>query len=355
MSTVPAEAVPFPVDVGAFVGTTTSARVLDELSLRRRARKLAGFLAAPPLDSVRLTPHPWNENPALYYFITTLNNADGHGGYSRLNYFDENGIPFKILGERRQYHPLVVAGYAMKMLAISATRCDAEAGARARRMIPPLIASARKTGAWGGGNSPDSMTSDRAHSNVQGAVISALLRLCGGCPSGEMADVIDRAAGRLLSPVEQDGSVARMEGGIFLQEAPWTPFRHILNGCITGLFGLYDLADSTGHEKARRTAADIDQTLLQSIHRFHALRDWSLYALDAYGSPYLASMYYHWLAIVQVRVVAMRTGEKSLLEAVGMWEAGIQSARKRFYAGFAKMAQVIWMRDVRRLRLDVCP
>jgi hypothetical protein len=160
---------------------------------------------------------------------------------------------------------------------------------------------------------------------------------------------------RLLQPADEGGAMGSLEQGPFLQEAPGTPFRHIFNGCVAGLFGLYDLADALGDARAARAASAIDRTLVKSIGRFCALDGWSLYALDAYGIPYLASAYYHWLAIAQLRVIASRTGEPIFGETLMTWERGLLSPRRRCQAAIAKTAQVIWLRDVRRLDLNVCP
>ncbi len=327
----------------------------DERSLRLRLAKLFEFLEPPGLEGIRLFPRPWSDPARPYFYMKPLRNPDGYGGYTGVNSFDEDGVPYQPGPAGRLYHPLIVANYGMKMLAIAAQEDDPEAAARARRVLPALVESGRRTAAWARGPASDAMSSDRPYAPVQGIVISALLRLCNGRPDNETADLIDRAIRITIAPVERGGTLSILDGGPFLEEAPGSPLRHILGGCLNGLFGLYDAADVLDHAEASRTALAVERGLAGSIGRFVAPLGWSFYALSAYGRPYWASMHYHRFIILKARIVAIRSGERSVALAAKTWEEAIRSSTRRILSAGIKTAQTIWMRDVRGLRLDLCP
>jgi hypothetical protein len=323
-----------------------------EQGVSARLHKAGEFLRGLDPDSYRITHRPWGVARAPYFFGRPLSNTDGHGGYTKWNRFDGDGVPFSEDRGRPVYHPLVVARYAMKMLEIASSTGEAEADRRARAMLPALAASGSPTAAWGSGPSPERMSADRPSSIVQGVVVSSLIRLSDGRPSRELAALIDRALDRLVRPVERGGTLSSLEGGPFLEETPGTHVSHVLNGCLYGLFGLYDAADALGHPEAARVARDVERTLARAIGRFTAPLGWSFYALDAHGRRYLARAYYHATHIIQVRVVARRTGTASLALAADHWHRALRSTTTRLLLAGAKTAQVVWMRDIRRLPME---
>ncbi|HEY3174725.1 MAG TPA: D-glucuronyl C5-epimerase family protein [Candidatus Polarisedimenticolia bacterium] len=317
-----------------------------------RLGKAGEFLTGLDTGSYLITARPWGEPRAPYYIKRPLKNPDGHGGYTRANRFDDQGIPFSESQAGPVYHPLVVARYAMRMLDVASATGDAVAARRAAAMLPFLVASGAATATWGTGSSPDRMSVGRPSCIVQGVVISSLIRLCGGRPSRDLAALIDRAVDRLIRPVGQGGTLSMLAGGPFLEEMPGSPVSHILNGCLYGLFGLYDAADALGHHEAARVAREVEGTLSGGIAGFTAPLGWSYYALEAHGRRYLARAYYHATHIIQMRVLARRTGLPSLALAADDWERALRSTTTRLLFAGAKAAQVVWMRDIRRLPLE---
>ncbi len=185
--------------------------------------------------------------------------------------------------------------------------------------------------------------------------MSALIRLCDGEPDAELAALIDRALERMLQPVERGGARSDLDGGPFLEENPGTPVSHVLNGCLYGLFGLYDAADALGHQEAGRAAGEIETTLSRAVTTFTAPLGWTWYALRAHGRRYIARGYYHSVHIVQARVVAARTGDADIERAARLWASALDSLPTRLLYGAAKSAQVVWMRDIRRVPLRSAP
>jgi hypothetical protein len=78
---------------------------------------------------------------------------------------------------------------------------------------------------------------------------------------------------------------------------------------------------------------------------------WSLYALDTYGHAPVASVHYHRSHIRMFTVLHARTGLAAFADAVERWHGALNSRSARCTVLARKCAQVIWMRDVRRLPL----
>jgi hypothetical protein len=319
------------------------------LFLTSQAKKLLDFARPVAPDDVRLEPRPWRERAhPSYYLIHALRNNDGVGGYSRSHDFDDAGIPCLRLGLRQRYDPLVVARYAMQMLHIGKAADDPAISMKGLRMLPFLVASGRGTGAWGRGDDPGRMSSSSPMCITQGVVISALLRLSKGRPQGEVVDLIERAYRSMTTTIERGGTLSMLSGGPFFEEYPSTPPSHVLNGCLYALFGLYDLADALGDERASRLSSRIEETLSRTIGQFTTRGGWSHYALNLFGRPYLASMHYHRQHIRLCGVVAGRTGDPRLSRACETWRSSLESPLNRWGMAASKTAQVIWMRNVRR-------
>jgi len=297
------------------------------------------------LPEITLHPFPWRAPVPFSHLRYPLDDADGHGGYTDMNRFDAGGIPRSRRTDPRPYDPLVVARYAMRMLAIASATGRDEPAARARRQLEPLLVSGEKTGAWGRGSSPHDMSTERPSGMVQGVVISALIRLLEGRPSNRIRRVLDRAFDRMAAPFGRGGTVAPLPEGPFLEEYPTAPASHVLNGCLYGLFGLYDLGDVLAHSRAMALARSVEDTLRRAIPRFDTRLGWSRYALDLAGEAPLASLHYHRTHILGLRLVYLRNGSVELMDQADQWERVMASRWIRPLAGLAKVTQVLARRN----------
>lgn len=330
------------------------------MNLHRALTKLGEFVSGGPSSEPRLIPFPWADArsaPPPYYTPNPVSNVDGRGGYAQRYAFDSDGIPYQALPDGgRRYSALVTARYALKQLAIGADPVDptgsAQAHGRALQVLPALVASARDGVAWGNGPTADAMSSTIPSAMVQGVVVSALLRIVDGRPDAELSDVLDRAFACVWRPIAEGGTRSTLDGGPFLEEFPRQPPAHILNGCVYALFGLYDLADATGHAAADHAAQAIERTLGRTIARFDGPLGWSRYALDVYGHRPLASVHYHAAHVALVRIVGQRSGQESLAAAAQRWERALRTPAVRLLLAPVKAAQVIAMRGFRRLPLN---
>ena len=324
---------------------------MSRRGIHKRLAKLARWIGNEPLAGVASHPFPWREKHTPYYVQYPLENADGHGGYTRLYRFDADGVPFRTSADDAPlYDPLVVARYARRMHAIGSEHGDSQAQARARALLAPLMASAGAEATWDIGASATGMQGT-PHANVQGEVISTLLRLHDGAPDRETRETLARACASLWRPVEDGGCRTDLYGGPFLEEYPRSQVRHVLGGCITGLFGLYDIADVLADSLAIRAARELEEHIARLLPRFLTPSGWSLYALDVHGVRYRASLHYHQSRAFKLRVIDARRPDLGLGGLLDKWEAAPQNAGRRLHAAFEKSAQVFWLRYVRRLPL----
>jgi hypothetical protein len=106
-------------------------------------------------------------------------------------------------------------------------------------------------------------------------------------------------------------------GGPFLEE--FESRSHVLNGCVYGLWALYDLVDGMRRSDVKLLADSVESCLARLAPRFTIGNGWSLYALDTYGYAPLASMAYHRSHIRMFTLLSQRTGQVAFADAVNEW------------------------------------
>jgi predicted lipase len=120
---------------------------------------------------------------------------------------------------------------------------------------------------------------------------------------------------------------------------------------VYGLWALYDVIDGLRWSELTPLARDVESCLARVVPRFTMANGWSLYALDTYGHAPVASVHYHRSHIRMFTVLHARTGLAAFADAVERWHGALNSRSARCTVLARKCAQVIWMRDVRRLPL----
>lgn len=293
-----------------------------------------------------LFPKPWETSAAPYYIVGPLDNRDGHCGHTCGYLIDAQGIPYRNSTDGRKYLPLVVARYALQMWSIGGLNDDPNAKAKALNVLPWLMESADASGVWGAGEAlPPGVPS----AIVQGVVLSALTRFASAVRDSSLQALIERATERLVAPVQQLGTLDHLPEGPFLEE--FASRSHVLNGCVYGLFALYDLHDGLGYDRVRDLARNVEHTLIRVLPRFTASNGWSRYALNVYGTAPLASAHYHRSHVRLFTIIAERSGVPSVADTVEQWKAAHDRPWTRARVVMTKSLQVVWARDVRRLPL----
>jgi hypothetical protein len=217
----------------------------------------------------------------------------------------------------------------------------------AERVAGALLRSGVPTGVWQPGRSVDAMSGDVPSCIIQGAAISALVRIARTHPDVVPDAVLERAVKALVSPALEGGTATQTLGGPFLEE--FDSLSHVLNGCVYALWALYDLVDGRGCSDLKPLVEAVEASLARLAPRFTMANGWSLYALDTYGYAPLASILYHRSHIRMFRVLSERTGHAAYAQAAERWTAAPARPSAPFSPG--KCTQVVWMRDVRRLAL----
>jgi heparosan-N-sulfate-glucuronate 5-epimerase len=180
------------------------------------------------------------------------------------------------------------------------------------------------------------------HSSLaQGEAASLLVRAGQALGRKELFELAGRFAEPLLDP--ESPLVALTEEGPALQEYPTDPPAHVLNGWITSLFGLYDVAQAPGGETATaRRAADAfaagTATLVARLHRYRAALGWSRYDLYPRRLVNPASLAYHRHHIAQLRTLYALTGFETLAMTADEWEHSLRNPAAVAVAVLRKVA-----------------
>lgn len=140
-----------------------------------------------------------------------------------------------------------------------------------------------------------------------------------------------------LYAIEDDGvkgCFTGLNGVYWYEELAENPAKHILNGMLYALIGLYDII---------QVFPDVDDAQmlwskgLQYVKRALPLFDsgrWSWYWVDEVAPNYIASMMYHNLHICQLRHLGQITDINEFMEYATIFEMYQKSISNRMYAGY---------------------
>ncbi|UPM41753.1 D-glucuronyl C5-epimerase family protein [Halocatena salina] len=145
---------------------------------------------------------------------------------------------------------------------------------------------------------------------AQGTSLSAYLRLheaTGKKQYRETADAVYESFRRLTRST--DGPWTAMvddEGYLWFEEYPHDPPTHVLNGFLTGLWGVYEYWLVTEDEKSRPLLEAAITTIKQYVEQFREPGEVSWYALNR---GYRGNEFYHAMHILQLRKLHRITGD----------------------------------------------
>ena len=176
---------------------------------------------------------------------------------------------------------------------------------------------------------------------AQGEAASLLVRAGDVLGRPELFELADRVIEPLLTP--ESSLVAATADGTVLQEYPTNPPSHVLNGWITALFGLHDLAQAPREATAgtRRAGEAFDAgtaTLETMLHLYRTPIGWSLYDLYPHPIPNTASVAYQRLHVEQLRELHSLTKIETFATTAGDWERSLENPVLRLVAVGRKVA-----------------
>ena len=173
------------------------------------------------------------------------------------------------------------------------------------------------------------------HSSLaQGEAASLLVRSARVFARSDLLDLADRAIAPLLDP--ESALVAVTAQGPVLQEYPTTPPAHVLNGWITSLCGLYDVAQArpADTDTPGSAAAGFDAGVTALAARLHLYRTpigWSRYDLYPHPLTNVASPFYHRLHVGHLRMLNALAPCEIFDRTADEWErAGANPALQSF-------------------------
>ena len=288
----------------------------------------------------------WYEQPEInpatrrdtrQYFMRFRGKADYAGP------FDTDGIP--LLDYRgsigRQYNPIAVAQYG---LARFNRWCDA----RDPRDRAAWLAASR----WLASNLQPNVHGvpvwlhhfDWPYRQLlkapwysglaQGNGVSMLVRAAIETGDETFASAAHRAFQSLELPASRGGVLAAdTPGEVWIEEYLVDPPSHVLNGFIWALWGVHDYARWSGSARATALWDACVKTLEARLDGFDT-GWWSLYEAPTAKRRMLASLYYHRLHAVQLRVLYELTGIEAFVTRAARFESDARrpAARARAFA-----------------------
>jgi hypothetical protein len=171
---------------------------------------------------------------------------------------------------------------------------------------------------------------------AQGEAGSLLVRAAEILERPELFELADRVIEPLLqleSPL-----VAVTPEGPVLEEYPTDPPAHVLNGWITSLFGLHDLAQVPRAATANRAADAFGsgaETLASRLPLYRLAFGWSRYDLYPHPLTNAASVSYQRLHVAQLRALHSLTNRELFATTADEWERSLTNPAARL-VGFGR-------------------
>ena len=282
--------------------------------------------ASGPLSFWYETPeiNPARRQDARQYYMRFRGKADYAGP------FDAQGIPLLDYRGRigRQYNPIAIAQYG---LARFNRWCESGADhdrtawlAASRWLAAALRLNAHDVPVWlhhFDWPYRELLQAPWYSGLAQGNGVSLLIRAAIQTGDDELSDAAHRAFRSLELPVSQGGVLAiDAQGDVWIEEYIVDPPSHILNGFIWALWGVRDYAHWSGKPSAVSVWDSCVQTLETRVRDFD-IGWWSLYEARHPKYRMLASLYYHRLHAVQLRVLHDLTGVGAFAECAERFES----------------------------------
>jgi len=290
----------------------------------------------------------WHEEPELnqarrrdprQYFMRFRGKAHYAGP------FDAGGIPLLDYRGRigRQYNPIAIAHYG---LARFNRWCgEGDSGDRtawlaaSRWLVTNLQSNAHGVPVWFhhfDWQYRQLLVAPWYSGLAQGNGISMLIRAAAETGDDTFADAAHRAFQSLELPVSRGGVlVTDARDDVWIEEYIVDPPSHILNGFIWALWGVHDYARWSRRPGASALWDACVRTIEARLDDFDT-GWWSLYEAPTTGEPMLASLYYHRLHAVQLRVLHELTGIEAFAARAARFEAYARRPVSRARAFLAK-------------------
>ncbi len=282
-----------------------------------------------------LSPVLYDQEEPLKYYLDLSVRADYKGSFS------DDGVPMITARGKTAHLPVHIALYALGNFEKYRNGDDNRRLLLCKRAGDWFVANQTESGAW---LSPFRMRKFNIEppyqsAMAQGLAMSFLLRAY-----HEIRDESYLASAvKAMEPFKKDikdGGVTSFDDGCpFYEEYPAQPPRHVLNGFIYAMWGLYDMVRIIDSADARKLFDAGLETLIKWLPRFDT-GHWSLYHIaNNNGRKNPATVHYHTLHITQLDVMYLLTGEKIFKEHHDRW---VLYSKNRFNAVRTLPAKITW-------------
>ena len=257
--------------------------------------------------------------------------------------FDERGIPRSWIGGQIVYHPSFIASFSLAHVtryALEGYPADREkALLGARWLVDCQVAEGPLAGAFPLTFRWRRLSPPWASALTQGLAMSALARAW--LLAGDEA--FARAAVAALRPlergVEEGGVRSRFHGStsVWYEEYPWAADpSHVLNGFVYALWGLRDVSLLGLTPKAEELYRAGLASLATHLPAFDS-GYWSYYQCPDRARPRVASLSYHHLHCVMLRILSELECDNVFAQTAERWETYLGRRRCRLRALAAKL------------------
>lgn len=293
----------------------------------------------------------WHETPAVNpnaipgklgeYYMLFAEKADYQGAYDpagvpQLDYHGEIGL---------QYNPIAIAQYGLGNYNLFCRNADAVRRKKfflaADWLCSHLEPNPHGLAVWHhyfDWEYRDTLKSPWYSALAQGQGISLLVRAHQESGDTRYLAAAQRALASFYIPMDEGGVAFTDDAGdLWFEEYIVSPPTHILNGFIWAAWGVYDYFLAANDNSAHELFARAVRTLLHNISRYD-LGFWSLYEQSGTRLPMVASLFYHRLHIVQLRIMHRLTGENAFVQVADRWESYTRSRMNRSRAFVYKSA-----------------
>jgi len=275
------------------------------------------------------------------YYMPFVEKADYRGAYDpsgvpQLDYHGHIGV---------QYNPIAIAQYGLGNYNLFRRTADRERRKKffvsADWLASHLEQNSQGLAVWNhhfDWEYRDTLRAPWYSALAQGQGISVLVRAHQESRDPLYLDAAQRALACFYRPITEGGVAFPDESGdLWFEEYIVSPPTHILNGFIWASWGIYDYFLATGDPSARELFSRAVRTLLHNLERYD-LGFWSLYEQSGTRMPMVASLFYHQLHVVQLRVMHRLTGEDAFARVANRWETYTRSSSNRIRALCYKIA-----------------
>jgi hypothetical protein len=185
---------------------------------------------------------------------------------------------------------------------------------------------------------------------AQGEALSVLARAFLRTGSSRTADVARQAAQVFLYTISDGGVITRAaDGRCFIEEIASPPALHILNGCLTGVFGLYEHLCLFPDAKLQAVLEAVIEGVAHWLPAFDT-GYWSRYSLGVRW--HLADAHYHKTHIHQLRYLGGLFSRPVFLSRADQWQEYERSRFNRARQRMTKALELHGNRGMTVLRLN---